>query len=212
MPEGKAGNQLPVIEKLTSLHTRNSSPENGSFSCSSPLFNKIFTLINWAIKSNLQSVVTDCPHREKLGWLEQDYLMGASIHYNFDNYSLYRKLVFDLMDAQTPQGFVPDIAPEFVKFDGGFLDSPEWGSTSVIMPWLLYKWYGDKDILEKAYPMMNKYVNYLAGRSDHHILSYGLGDWFDYGPKSPGEAQLTPKSVTATAIYYYDVFLLSHTA
>ena len=203
---------MPVITKLISLHNRNSNPVNGSFECSNELFNRIYTLINWAIKSNMQSVVTDCPHREKLSWLEQDYLMGASIHYNYDIYSLYRKLVLDLIDAQYTKGFIPDIAPEYVVFDGGFLNSPEWGSASVIVPWLLYTWYGDKDILMKAYPMMKKYIAYLEGTANHHILSYGLGDWFDYGPNQPGEAQLTPKAVTATSIYYYDVLLLSKMA
>jgi alpha-L-rhamnosidase len=211
LPTGKTGS-LPVIEQLTSLHTRNSSPQNGTFNCSNKLFNRIYTLINWAIKSNYQSVITDCPHREKLSWLEQDYLMGNSIHYNLDNYALYRKLVFDLIDAQSKEGFVPDIAPEFVKFDGGFLDSPEWGSSAVILPWQLYTWYGDKDILRQAYPMMQRYVAYLAGKANNHILNYGLGDWFDYGPKQPGEAQLTPKALTATAIYYYDVMLLGKMA
>ncbi|MES2808524.1 MAG: family 78 glycoside hydrolase catalytic domain [Bacteroidota bacterium] len=211
IPAGTAGN-LPVIEEMRSLHVRNSSPQNGSFKCSNELFNRIYTLINWAIKSNYQSVVTDCPHREKLSWLEQDYLMGNSIHYNLDNYNLYRKLVFDLIDAQDEKGLVPDIAPEYVTFGGGFRDSPEWGSAAVVVPWQLYNWYGDKDILEKAYPMMKKYVAYLESKSSNHILSYGLGDWFDYGPRQPGEAQLTPKAVTATAIYYYDVLLLSKMA
>lgn len=203
---------LPIITQLTSLHNRNSNPENGSFECSNQLFNRIDTLIKWAIKSNMQSVITDCPHREKLSWLEQDYLMGASIHYNYDVHSLYRKLVQDLADAQYTEGFVPDIAPEYVVFYGGFLDSPEWGSSAVILPWLLYSWYGDKATLQKAYPMMKKYVAYLESKSDHHILSHGLGDWFDYGPNEPGEAQLTPKAVTATSIYYYDVALLSKMA
>ena len=203
---------LPVIKQLTSLHNRNANPANGNFACSNPLFNRIYTLINWAIKSNMQSVITDCPHREKLSWLEQDYLMGNSIHYNNDVYHLYRKLVYDLMDAQYPEGFVPDIAPEFVVFDGGFLDSPEWGSSAVILPWLLYEWYGDKDILQKAYGMTKKYVDYLKTKSTNNILSHGLGDWYDYGPNPPGEAQLTPKSVTATAIYYYDAVLVSKMA
>ncbi len=203
---------LPQIIQLTSLHNRNANPTNGSFSCSNPLFNRIDTLINWAIKSNMQSIITDCPHREKLGWLEQDYLMGASIHYNYDIYSLYRQIVFDLMDAQYPQGFVPDIAPEYVVFEDGFLDSPEWGSSSVILPWLLYTWYGDKDILQQAYPMAKKYISYLQSKSDHYILSHGLGDWYDYGPNPPGFPQLTPKGVTATAIFYYDATLLSQMA
>lgn len=203
---------LPVIAQLTSLHNRNSNPSNGSFTCSNELFNRIYKLINWAIKSNMQSVITDCPHREKLSWLEQDYLMGASIHYNFDIYQLYRKLVYDLIDAQYANGLVPDIAPEFVVFYDGFVDSPEWGSSAVILPWLLYTWYGDKEILQQAYPMMKRYVAYLESKSTNHILSHGLGDWFDYGPNDPGEAQLTPKALTATAIYYYDVMLLGKIA
>jgi hypothetical protein len=156
--------------------------------------------------------MTDCPHREKLGWLEQDHLMGASIHYNYDLHLLYKKIVGDMIGAQTPDGLVPDIAPEYVAFDGGFRDSPEWGSSAVILPWMIYEWYGDKEAIQEAYPMMKKYVAYLESKSDHHILSYGLGDWFDYGPGSPGEAQLTPKSLTATAIYYYDVSLLQKMA
>jgi hypothetical protein len=59
---------------------------------------------------------------------------------------------------------------------------------------------------------MKKYVAYLRGTSDDHIISHGLGDWYDLGPKFPGEAQLTPKAVTATSIYYYDTKLLSEMA
>jgi len=206
------GPGLISIVKLTSLHTRNSSAQTGSFHCSNDLFNRINELIKWAIKSNMQSIITDCPHREKLGWLEQDYLMGTSIQYNYNIRLLYKNIVADMMDAQTAGGLVPDIAPEFVKFDGGFRDSPEWGSASVILPWLLYKWYGDKETLRNAYDMMKNYIGYLERKSNSYILNYGLGDWYDYGPNFPGEAQLTPKSLTATAMYYYDVDLMSKMA
>lgn len=215
VPDTAPKGDLPVITGLNFLHTRNSTPSAGTFECSNTLFNQIYELILWAIKSNMQSVVTDCPHREKLSWLEQDYLMGASIQHNFDIYQLYKKLVYDMMDAQTTEGLVSDIAPEFVFFDDGgfgFRDSPEWGSAAVILPWLIYKWYGDKEVMRTAYPMMKKYVEYLQSRSANNILSYGLGDWFDYGPARPGVAQLTPKSLTATAIYYYDISLLAKMA
>ena len=59
-----------------------------------------------------------------------------------------------MMEAQTPEGLVPDIAPEFVLFESGFRDSPEWGSASVILPWLIYKWYGDTSAMKRAWPMM----------------------------------------------------------
>ncbi len=203
---------MPQIVELSMLHTRNSSPATGNFECSDDLFNKTNDLIQWAIKSNFQSVLTDCPHREKHGWLEETYLMGASMFYNFDLYQLYRKLIRDMKEAQTGEGLVPDFVPEYRQSSGGFRDSPEWGSASVIIPWMVWQWYGDTTAIQEAWPMMCRYVDYLRGKSDHHILSHGLGDWFDLGPKQPGPSQLTPIPVTATAIYYYDLALLSKMA
>ena len=75
------------------LHTRNSSPSAGTFRCSNELFNSIYNLIDWSIKSNLASVATDCPHREKLGWLEQTHLMGNSIKFVYDIHNLYDKVI-----------------------------------------------------------------------------------------------------------------------
>lgn len=213
VPEGKINPEnLPVISDIKLLHTRNSSPEAGNFKCSNELFNSVYTLINWSIKSNLASVATDCPHREKLGWLEQTHLMGNSIKFLYDIHNLYGKVIDDMIEAQLDNGLVPDIAPEFVPFAAGFRDSPEWGSACIILPWDMYEWYGDLEAVKKAYPMMKKYVAYLRGTSDNHIISHGLGDWYDLGPKFPGEAQLTPKAVTATSIYYYDTKLLSEMA
>jgi len=199
---------LPVINELHFLHTRNSSPEAGTFKCSNELFNSIYELIKWSVKSNLASVATDCPTREKLGWLEQSHLMGNSVKFIYDIHNLYKKVIDDMMEAQLENGLVPDIAPEYVPFVEGFRDSPEWGSACIILPWDMYQWYGDKEAVRKAYPMMKRYLNYLNGMSDKYILSQGLGDWYDLGPKFPGEAQLTPKAVTATSIFFYDAKLL----
>jgi hypothetical protein len=204
--------RLPVIKNIQLLHTRNSSPESGSFKCSNELLDSIYTLIKWSIKSNLASVATDCPHREKLGWLEQTHLMGNSIKFIYDIHNLYDKVIDDMIEAQLKNGLVPDIAPEYVPFEGGFRDSPEWGSACIILPWNMYQWYGDKEVVRKAYPMMKSYLNYLNGMSVKYILSEGLGDWYDLGPKSPGEAQLTPKEITATSIFFYDAKLLGDMA
>jgi hypothetical protein len=213
VPSGEPNpDKLPVISGLQLLHTRNSSPGTGSFKCSSDLFNSIHELINWSIKSNLASVATDCPHREKLGWLEQTHLMGNSIKCLYDIHNLYDKIIDDMTEAQLENGLVPDIAPEFVPFLGGFRDSPEWGSAGIILPWDMYEWYGDIEAVKKAFPMMKRYLNYLGSMAEKNILSHGLGDWYDLGPKFPGEAQLTPKAFTATSIYYYDAKLLAEMA
>jgi alpha-L-rhamnosidase len=217
VPAGSAGanpsrSGEAQLADLALVHTRNSAPEVGAFECSNELFNRIYRLILWAIKSNLASVPTDCPHREKLGWLEQTHLMGASIQYNFDIHNLYDKLVDDMIEAQLESGLVPDIAPEYVPFEGGFRDSPEWGSASVILPWLIYRWYGDRSTMERAYPMMTKYAAYLGGKAKSGLLAEGLGDWCDLGPEPPGYSQLTPLGLTATAIYYEDLTLLARMA
>lgn len=139
--------------------------------------------------------------------------MGSAMHYSYDLYHLYKKLVYDMMDAQTEQGLVPDIVPEYVVFQGPFRDAPMWGSASVNLPWLLYEWYGDMKVMKQAWPMMTKYVEYLKSKADGHILLHGLGDWLDLGPEqSQGFPDLTPVGLTSTAIYYYDVKLLSKMA
>lgn len=213
IPSGHPNPQgLPVISGLQFLHTRNSSPTAGSFRCSDQFFNSVYDLINWSIRSNLASVATDCPHREKLGWLEQTHLMGNSIRDVYDIHNLYNKVIDDMMESQLDNGLVPDISPEFVPFVEGFRDSPEWGSACIILPWDMYEWYGDINAVKKAYPMMKKYLGYLKGMSENYILSHGLGDWCDLGPNFPGEAQLTPKAVTATSIWFYDAKLLSKMA
>jgi len=204
-----------VIESLKALHVRNAAEQVGQFSTSNDLFNKTFKLIDWSIKSNMVSVFTDCPHREKLGWLEQLHLMGNSVGYNYNAAPLFKKALQDMKNSQLPNGLIPEIAPEYVKFEWGgdmFRDSPEWGSSGILLPWYLYQWYGDKQALVDYYPMMQRYINYLATKADNHILSQGLGDWYDLGPKPPGVSQLTPMGVTGTAIYYYDLKILGKIA
>jgi alpha-L-rhamnosidase len=195
----------PLLINVKGLHTRNSAATVGDFACSNELFNKTFKLIDWSMKSNMASVFTDCPHREKLGWLEEAHLVGSSLRYNYDIHRLALKCISDMRNAQTADGLIPEIAPEFTKFEEPFRDSPEWGSNGIILPWYVYQWYGDKQVLADNYDMMKRYLAYLEKKSDNHILKQGLGDWYDLGPKPPGVSQLTPQGITATAMYYYDL-------
>jgi hypothetical protein len=118
----------------------------------------------------------------------------------------------DMADSQIPTGLVPDIAPEYVVFSDGFRDSPEWGSAMLLVPWQQYQFTGDIELMKRYYEPMKRYVAYLGSRATNHIVSHGLGDWYDIGPKPPGLAQLTPIPLTATAFYYYDCLVLSRAA
>jgi hypothetical protein len=123
-----------------------------------------------------------------------------------------RKTVTDIANSQTPEGLIPEIAPEFIKFDEPFRDSPEWGAAGVLLPWFMYEWYGDIAILEQSYPVMNRYIQYLHAKDSSGILMQGLGDWFDIGPARPGFSQHTPQGLTATATYYYIVSKMKNIA
>jgi hypothetical protein len=188
----------------------------GQFECSNDLLNRIHRLIVMAIRSNLQHVLTDCPHREKLGWLEQAHLMGQSILCNYDAGALLAKVCGDVRDAQHDNGCVPTIAPQYTSFKPPwdvFNDSPEWGSAMVLVPWLVYQHRGDEEILRDNYEAMRRYVEYLRTRETADgLVDYGLGDWYDIGPGDPGFAKLTSKALTATAVYYRDVVVLRHAA
>lgn len=203
---------LPKLEGIEGLVTHSASPPAGDFACSSDLFNRIRVLIRWAQRSNLAHVISDCPHRERLGWLEQYHLNGPALRYEWDLTQLYAKCFDDMADAQTEEGLVPDIVPEFVKFNGGFRDSPEWGSAFILAAWQHHVWTADDAPLRQHYAAMRRYLDYLAAKSKEHLLNHGLGDWYDRGPNPPGRSQLTPIALTATAIFYEDTVALARIA
>lgn len=208
-----ADNGVELVE-MTGMHTTTDAPEVGSFECSDTLFNRIHTLIDWAIRSNLVSITTDCPTREKLGWQEQNHLMAYSMMYRYDMRALMNKIADDLADSQHASGAIPTIAPEYTRFEAGsgFEDTPEWGASFVLCPWYTYLWYGDDSAMRRHYDAMKRYMDYLASRASGDILDYGLGDWFDIGPRRPGKAQLTSVALTATAMYYYELCTMQQIA
>lgn len=206
-----AKGNLPVVMDLKGLHTCNEAAEAGTFVCSKQLFNKIHTLVDWAMRSNMQSVITDCPQREKLGWQEQDHLVQCALQYRYNMAPIYTKIVRDMQEAQDPLGFIPDICPEYARFTGGFYDSPEWGGTFIISPYLYYLYYGDNRLMTHYYPYMQKYMDYLATKAQGNILSYGLGDWLDLGQSTDGR-QLTSMGVTATCTYFFEATIMRKTA
>ena len=214
----KPGGPEPQVLSLQTDFTHDDVAIDGHFTSGVKLLNQIHALIDRAIVSNLASVITDCPTREKLGWLEQTHLAGYSIMANYGVLKLYEKVADDIAEAQLSDGFVPGIAPEYVAFvdakgaNTNFRDSPEWGSASILSPWQAYQFYGDIDILREHYDSMVRYAGYLRSKLQDGMLSYGLGDWYDIGPGPPGESQLTGKGLTATAIYYQDLQTLATTA
>ena len=206
------GGELPKIESLESCSVHSTAPRVGEFSCSHELLNKIFSLVRWAQLNNMQSLLTDCPHRERWGWLEEDHLNGPSLRYNFDMEALFNKIMRDMADDQLPNGLVPNFVPEYTPLGGAFRDSTEWGSSLILVAWQQYQFYGDKAILARYYESMQRYFNYLNDKAKDHIVGDGLGDWYDIGPKPPNKPQLTPVENTDTCFYFHDAEVMAKIA
>ena len=213
--------ELPKIKSIGGIVIHSASEPVGEFECSNDLFNRTFNLVRWAQQNNMVSILTDCPHRERLGWLEQDHLNGPALRYDFDLAQLFTKIVNDISDSQLTNGLVPTTAPEYTIFRSksdtnhlrsDFGDSPEWSSTFILVPWQQYEFDSDLNLFRVHYDAMKKYVAYLGSRATNYIVSYGLGDWYDIGPRAPGLSQLTPVALTATAFYFQDAEIMSRAA
>ena len=208
--------KLPVLKNIQSCFVYNSAKKVSTFESSNPIFNAAHRLIEKAVRSNMQSVFTDCPHREKLGWLEQVHLNGPGLLYNYDLTAYAPQIMQNMADAQHSNGAMPTTAPEYVVFEGpgmdAFAESPEWGGSLVIFPFMYYETYGDDSLIRKYYSNMRRYVDYLKTRADNHILSFGLGDWYDYGDFRAGFSRNTPVPLVATAHYYMTVMYLIEAA
>lgn len=208
-------NDAIYIKKITGQMIYPEMPIVGEFTCSNVLINQIHQIINQAILSNMKSILTDCPHREKLGWLEQDHLMGPAILYNYPMDSLFSKVLCDIRDSQREEGMIPTTAPEYVVFKNDleiFRHSVSWAASYILIPYMLYQRTGEKTVFAEHYAYMKKYINYLIENSINLIIQDGLGDWYDIGPQGPGLPQNTPISLVETALFFEITSVLSKIA
>lgn len=205
-PEGK-----PEVLELCSVHLHADAPAVGKFTCSDKSYQKIDRMIDWAIRSNLSHVITDCPQREKLGYLEVLHLMWPSIAMLYDLSVFGPKTCLDMRDTRDASGMVPTVAPSITPtgfqwgdIENPFTYTPEWGAAGALVPWYLYQWYGDKRALGQNYEMMKGFVDFMQSTCAEGLLPrHGLGDWYDFGHgKTLGPSQFTPADLTAMAIFH----------
>ncbi len=197
----------PTPDTVVGLALSTNTPVAGSFECSDPMLNQLHNNICWTQRANFIDVPTDCPQRdERLGWTgdAQVYVRTATL--NSDVETFFRKWLVDLMDSQRADGQFPCVAPLKVAGpDGG----PAWADAGVICPWTMYAAYGDKRILERCYPQMQKFISFCKQRSKPDLTPpdkfHCFGDWLSIKAD-------TPKDVIFLAYFAYSVQLTAQTA
>lgn len=215
LPGSPNPGSLPVLRGLELIHVRCGLPEVGSFRTSSDLLNRTHALVDWAMRSNMSWVMTDCPHREKLGWLECAYLLAPSFMYRYEGREWFAKIAQDIRDAQEANGMVRTVAPSYPKgrFPGAFDWTVEWGAAAVLTPWLHYEWYGDLQVLRESLDSMRRFTDYVGTLAKGNIAPQGLGDWYDYGHgHGPGPSRFTPTDLSSTASWALCALTVSRAA
>ncbi|MFN8354182.1 MAG: family 78 glycoside hydrolase catalytic domain [Spirosomataceae bacterium] len=175
----------PDLTTLVAKVIHNAVSVTGTFECSDDLLNKIYKNITWGQRSNLHSVPTDCPQRdERLGWMGDAQIFAPTASYIMDMNSFFAKWVKDITDSQHSSGYVYDVNPKIVV---GGPAKPAWGDAVVVVPYVMYQFYGDKSIMADNYEGMKNWVNYLNNHPttakdglyswDNGKGFFGYGDW-----------------------------------
>lgn len=203
---------VPTSENIQGCFVHTDVERTGQFACSNVLINRIHQNILWGQLSNLNSLPTDCCQRdERYGWLGDAHLAAEQAIFNFDMANVYAKFLADIRQAQKANGSLPDIAPNYLGPDGTHPADPAWGSAYLIIAWYLYWYYGDTRVVERHYPSMKKYVEFLRSQADGHLIKK-LGKYGDWCPPGSIEPKRTKLELTSTWFYFYDTLLLARMA
>jgi len=204
--EGYPG--TPGKDALTGLQIYSAAPEVGKFECSSDLLNRIWQNVLNSQKGNMYSVPTDCPQRdERLGWTGDAQMFAPTAIYNMGMAPFFTKWVRDITDSQTKEGWIFDVNPAIVVSGPG---KPAWGDAITIVPWKVYKFYGDKKVLENSYEAMKAWVEYMRMESRNNLYIFDQNGWGGYGDWIA--VVESPKAPISVAYYYYSTALLAKVA
>ncbi|PZP39848.1 MAG: alpha-rhamnosidase, partial [Pseudopedobacter saltans] len=181
----------------------------GKLNTSNNTVNQIVKNAWWTIASDYKGMPVDCPQRnERQPWLGDRTTGSYGESFLFDNKNLYTKWLDDIQDAQTPKGSIPDVAPAYWNY---YTDNVAWPSTYFFIANMIYRQYGDVEVIKKHYRGMKKWVTYMdsAYVKSNLIARDKYGDWCVppeniFITKSQ-DSSLTTNGTLIASSYYYQV-------
>ncbi len=189
----------PLLDAVTGIVLHSDIPIRGEFSSSNPILNRLFENIVWSLRGNYFEVPTDCPQRdERQGWTGDAQIFSRTAAYLADVSSFMTKWLIDLNDGQREDGAYPEVAPA----TGSGFGTPAWSDAGIIIPYVVWRFYGDARVIRLYYENMTRYIEYLVENSKDFLRpEIGYGDWVPAGSE-------TPKDVLSTAYFAYVVKLM----
>lgn len=207
-----------VIKDIKSLPVTSISKEMeiGCIKTGNELVNKLISNTLWGQRSNYLSIPTDCPQRnERLGWTADTQVFAETGSFFANTSSFFHKWMRDLIDSQGETGGFPGVAP--LSQYGNDMTRLGWSDAGVIVPWTIWKQFGDKEIVELSWDAMEKYMSHMnETRYDHNTLigengNYQWADWLSYEPlESCGGSAFDLNGPLPEAIEYWNYLSASY--
>ena len=207
-----------VIKSIKSLPVTSisSDMEIGKIETGNELVNKLISNTIWGQRSNYLSVPTDCPQRnERLGWTADTQVFTETGSFFANTTSFFHKWMRDLIDSQGEKGGFPGVAP--LSQYGNEMTRLGWSDAGIIVPWSIWKQFGDTEIVEQSWKSMEKYMNHInETRYDHNALieengNYQWADWLSYEPlESCGGGAFGPDGPLPEAVEYWNYLSASY--
>lgn len=179
----------------------------GKFESSDAMVNQIHKNAFWGIRGNYRGMPTDCPQRdERLGWLGDRATGAYGESFVLDNALLYEKWMQDIEDAQSPEGSISDVSPDYWNI---YNDDVTWPSAFFYVADMLYRQYGDDIAIRKHYPAMKRWMEHMQETAmlDDIMIKDTYGDWC-MPPESQqlihsqDPARKTDGAILSTTVYY----------
>ena len=206
-------NGLPTLQNFEGQVVYDDMPTAGQFQTSDSTINGIYKNAYWGIRSNYKGMPVDCPQRnERQPWLGDRSAGAYGESFIFNNHLLYAKWLNDIEQAQKADGSIPDVAPAFWRYYG---DNVTWPGTYLNVADMLYTQFADAVAIQKHYPSMKRWMNYMYDRymKDGLMTKDKYGDWC-VPPEalnlihSRDSSRNTDGVLLATATYYHCLTLM----
>lgn len=197
----------PAVNDIEGLRMNTDLTTAGTFACSNEMFTKLHDVIQWTFLSNVFSVQSDCPGREKMGYGADMVVSANAFIYNYDMANFYRKTVLDFANEQQPDGGITEIAPFTGIADRGY------GGDSGPMGWQLgyaflqkqlYDFYGDKQVISENYGAIQKQIAFLRSKAVDGLFHWDISDHESLDPR--------PEAFSASVFYYHHALLAAEFA
>ncbi|MGN1095379.1 MAG: family 78 glycoside hydrolase catalytic domain, partial [Eubacteriales bacterium] len=166
----------PSLSDITGVAICSDVGDIGEFSCSDDMLNRLQHLCRWSTLSNIESFPEDDPHREKNGWTGDTAMSCEQMLTNFGMRSFLTKWSADMRSSQRPAGQIPCVVPSQGWGYYGLM-GPDWSSALINVPWYIYVYNNDIDILRDNYEAIKKNIDFMLSMTDDLTLDYGTGDW-----------------------------------